>query len=176
MASNTGECKKTLPPQVLDQEYTGSGTTADPFLVKWLHEDAENPLNFGETKKWFLNFLAALSAFTVALASSAYSGGLVEIVEAFGTSQEITLLGTSLFVIGFSVGPLLWAPLSEAYGRRNIFIASGAALTATLAGTAGAHNIETLLVLRFLASWSVSCFLYPTCISAMPNTGRRHYQ
>ncbi|KAJ5747737.1 uncharacterized protein N7511_009433 [Penicillium nucicola] len=140
-----------LPPEVINHSFSGSGSQKDPYIVGWLSDDKDNPMNFCGTRKWLLNLLGAFSAFTVALASSAYSGALAKIVAHFAVTEEIALLGVSLFVIGFAVGPLLWAPLSEVYGRRYAYIASGAALTATLAGTAGAHNIETLLVLRFLS-------------------------
>lgn len=141
----------SLPPQVVHHEYSGCGTTEDPYLINWLPDDPENPMNFREVSKWSLNLLVALCAFTIALASSAYSGGLVEVISAFDVSKEVSILGVSLYVIGFAIGPLAWAPLSEKYGRRYVFIVSGALLTATLAGTAGAHNIETLMILRFLA-------------------------
>ncbi|KAJ5925179.1 hypothetical protein N7454_007818 [Penicillium verhagenii] len=143
--------RNTLSPVVIEHEYGGSGTIDDPFLVGWLPDDKENPMNFGEISKWSLNLLVALSAFTIALASSAYSGGLAEIISAFATTKEVAILGVSLYVVGFAIGPLLWAPLSESYGRRPVFISSSATLTFFLAGTTGAHNIETLLVLRFLA-------------------------
>ncbi|KAJ5937488.1 hypothetical protein N7454_003830 [Penicillium verhagenii] len=144
-----GHC--VLTPRIIDYEYSGSGTVEDPYIISWLPDDVENPMNFREVSKWSLNLLAALSAFTVSLASSAYSGGLTEIIASFAITKQIAALGISVFVIGFAVGPLLWAPLSEIYGRRYVFIVSSAALTATLAGTARAQNIETLLILRFLA-------------------------
>jgi MFS family permease len=54
-------------------------------------------------------------------------------------------------VLGFAVGPLLWAPMSELYGRQMVFIISYGGFTAFIAGSAGAKNISTLLVLRFFA-------------------------
>lgn len=42
----------------------------------------------------------------------------------FGFSAEVGVLTIALFVAGYCVGPLLWAPLSEQYGRRPIFIIS----------------------------------------------------
>ncbi len=60
-------------------------------------------------------------------------------------------LGLSLFVLGFAIGPLAFAPLSELYGRQYIFIVTYGAFTAFNAGVAGANNIETVLILRFFA-------------------------
>jgi multidrug resistance protein len=54
-------------------------------------------------------------------------------------------------VLGFALGPLLWAPLSEIYGRQIIFFFSFLGFTAFCAGSAGANSIGTLLVLRFFA-------------------------
>jgi multidrug resistance protein len=63
----------------------------------------------------------------------------------------VITLGISLFVLGFAVGPLVWAPLSEIFGRQIVFIVSFGGFTAFNAGAAGAQNIQTLLVLRFFA-------------------------
>lgn len=70
---------------------------------------------------------------------------------AFEIGTTIAALGVSLFVLGFAVGPLLWAPASELYGRQLVFIISYGGFTAFIAGTTGAKNITTLLILRFLA-------------------------
>lgn len=45
--------------------------------------------------------------------------------------------------------PLLWAPLSELFGRQILFTVTYGALTAFNAGAAGSQNIETLIILRF---------------------------
>ena len=63
----------------------------------------------------------------------------------------LTRTSQSLFVLGFAIGPLLWAPMSELFGRQLLFFITYAALTAFNAGAAGAQNIESLLILRFFA-------------------------
>lgn len=45
-------------------------------------------------------------------------------METFGFSTEVFTLTISLFVAGYCIGPILWAPLSEQYGRRPVFIVS----------------------------------------------------
>jgi MFS family permease len=57
----------------------------------------------------------------------------------------------SLFVMGFAIGPLLWAPLSELYGRQKTFFISYMCLAAFSAGAAGANSMATLIILRFFA-------------------------
>ncbi|KAB2571944.1 Efflux pump FUBT [Lasiodiplodia theobromae] len=68
----------------------------------------------------------------------------------FEVSQEIATLGLSLFVLGWAVGPLIWAPMSELYGRQYVYFVTLGVLAFFNAGTAGAQNVETVLVLRFL--------------------------
>lgn len=67
----------------------------------------------------------------------------------FRVSQEVVTLGVSLFVLGFALGPLLWAPFSELYGRQVVFFGTFLSLVAFNAGAAGSKNIYTLLILRF---------------------------
>lgn len=70
----------------------------------------------------------------------------------FSVSQEVVTLGVSLFVLGFALGPLLWAPFSELYGRQIVFFGTYVAFTAFNAAAAGAPNIWGLLILRFFAA------------------------
>lgn len=77
---------------------------------------------FGSSKKWWITVLLGVATLAVAFNSSAYSGGIPQIIEAFDASEEQTILGVSLFVLGFAIGPLFWAPLSEIYGRQIWFI------------------------------------------------------
>lgn len=136
---------------VLHHEYPGSGTEEDPYLIHWLPNDPRNPMGFSNTKKWFITIIVAIATLAVSLVSSAYTGGMKQIIIQFGVSQEIATLGVSLFVLGFAVGPLLWAPLSELFGRQYLFVFTYACLTAFNAGCAGAQNIWSLCILRFFA-------------------------
>jgi multidrug resistance protein len=137
--------------EVLNHHYKGSGTEEDPYIVEFIPHDRRNPMQFPAWKKWLITLLVAFATLAVSFASSAYSGGISQIILQFGASQEIATLGISLFVLGFAIGPLLWAPLSELYGRQVLFFGTYAMLTAFNAGAAGAENTQTLIILRFLA-------------------------
>ena len=131
--------------------YPGSGTEDDPFLVQWIPNDPRNPMLFSPSMKWFLTLVVAIATLAVALISSAYTGGMAEMMAELHMGQEVATLGVSLFVVGFAVGPLFWAPLSELFGRQVLFISTYAALTAFNGGCVGAKNSWTLLILRFFA-------------------------
>lgn len=140
-----------ITPEVENWHYPGSGTEEDPYVVNWIDNDPRNPMLFSQTIKWSLTMLVAIATLAVAFVSSAYSGGADEVIQDFGCSQEVYTLGISLFVLGFAVGPLMWAPMSELFGRQILFIGTYGALTAFNAGAAGSQNIWTLIILRFFA-------------------------
>ncbi|KAJ5593801.1 Major facilitator superfamily multidrug transporter mdrA [Penicillium hispanicum] len=137
--------------EVIDHHYDGSGTADDPYVVQWMPKDFRNPLQLNVWMKWFVTMVAALETLVVALVSSAYTGGIVQIEEQFRATTEVATLGVSLYVLGFALGPLLWAPMSELFGRQIVFIGTYCGLTIFCAGTTGAKNIQTLLIFRFLA-------------------------
>lgn len=140
-----------VTPEVANYPYPGSGTEEDPYVIQWIPNDPRNPMLFGPVKKWFITMLVAIATLAVALVSSAYTGGIIEIMEQFRIGQEVATLGVSLFVLGFAIGPLLWAPLSELWGRQLLFVGTYCALTAFNAGSAGSQNSWTLIILRFFA-------------------------
>jgi hypothetical protein len=99
-----------LNDDIIEHHYKGSGTESDPFLVTWIENDPVNPMNYPQALKWTITMLVAIATLAVAFVSSAYSGGITQVAQIIGT------LGISLFVLGFAIGPLLWAPLSgESY-------------------------------------------------------------
>ncbi|KAJ4301842.1 hypothetical protein N0V90_003938 [Kalmusia sp. IMI 367209] len=118
--------------EIAIHEYDGSGTEEDPYVVEWIPNDPRNPMTWSQTKKW----------------ANAVQG-VQQILVEFGVSQEVVTLGISLFVLGFALGPLLWAPFSELYGRQIVFFGTFLAFMAFNAGAAGSKNIWTLLILRF---------------------------
>ena len=142
-----------LTPAVLHHKYAGSGTPEDPYAVEFLPAgtDPHNPMLFSKAKRWTITAVLGIATLAVSFNSSAYSGGVLQIIAQFGCTEEAATLGISLFVLGFAIGPLFWGPMSELYGRQLLFFATYAALTAFNAAAAGAQNIQTLLVLRFFA-------------------------
>ncbi|KAI7395288.1 synaptic vesicle transporter [Hortaea werneckii] len=137
--------------EIENHHYEGSGTEDDPYVVSWIENDPRNPMLYSKVKKWSLTMLVAVATLAVAFVSSAYSGGADQIIREFRCSQEVYTLGISFFVLGFAIGPLLWAPLSELFGRQILYAVTYGLLTAFNAGAAGSNNIATLIVLRFFA-------------------------
>lgn len=131
--------------------YAGAGTKCDPFLVEWIPDDPRDPWLFSELRKWSIVLLVAVAGHSIMLSSTVYTSSIPQVMLEFPCSDIVATLGMSLFTFGFAVGPLIWSPLSEVYGRQIIFMGTFAAATIFSAGAAAAPNIESLFVLRFLA-------------------------
>ncbi len=104
-----------LDDDIIDHPYKGQGTEEDPYLVTWIDNDPVYPMNYSLTMKWSITMLVAFATLAVAFVSSAFSGGIAQVLQEFRVTQIIGTLGVSLFVLGFAIGPLLWAPLSGMY-------------------------------------------------------------
>jgi len=91
-----------------------------------------------------------ITIFHRTFASSAPSAIVPQLTHQFGFSDEVGTLTISLFVAGYCVGPILWGPLSEQYGRRPIFLLAFLVYTAFQLGNALAQNTAQILVFRFL--------------------------
>ena len=65
-----------------------------------------------------IQMLYGLTTMGATLNSSVYSPAINPISQEYHVGTEVSLLGLSLLLAGFGLGPLLWAPLSEIYGRK----------------------------------------------------------
>jgi MFS family permease len=131
--------------------YPGSGTSEDPYRVDWLPSDPRNPMRTSQGIKWLLTVIMAFGTLSVAFSSTAFSGALLQIRKDLNCSSEKAILSISLFVLGFAIAPMTWAPLSELYGRQVIYAICFTMTTIFGAASIASPNIETLLVLRFFA-------------------------
>ena len=120
-------------------------------LVSWDGpEDPENPMNWPKTRKYTVTILYAVITFCLTFSSSAFSTATIVTAELFGVSTEVMTLGTSLFVIGFAVGPIIWGPLSELYGRTYPLFIGFFCFAIFQIPVAVAQNVETIMLCRFL--------------------------
>ncbi|CAK7233677.1 Synaptic vesicle transporter SVOP [Sporothrix curviconia] len=119
-------------------------------LVAFEPNDPANPKNWSKAMKWYCTLVVSVTCFVVAFCSSVITSDLTGVTEDFHVSEEVVLLSISLFVIGFGVGPLAFAPLSEVYGRRVIYGSTLLVAVVFIIPCAVAKNIGTLLVCRLI--------------------------
>lgn len=128
-------------------------TDLDAGIVGWdSQDDPKNPQNYAPRKKWLI--LALISAMTIIspLASSMFAPAVEYMAKDFHeTNETVVSMSVSIYLIGYTVGPLLLAPLSEIYGRRVVLSAGNWFFVVWQIGCALAQNIETLIICRLLA-------------------------
>ncbi|ROW03473.1 hypothetical protein VSDG_01519 [Cytospora chrysosperma] len=140
-------------PVVLDPS---TGKEKHYSLVTFTPNDPENPKNWSKLYKWYITMVVAVTCFVVALASSIVTADLIGVEETFGVSEEVALLTITVFVIGFGVGPVVFAPLSEIYGRRIIYTSTLLVAVVFIIPCAVAKNIGTLIVCRAIGGIAFS--------------------
>jgi multidrug resistance protein len=91
----------------------------DLNIISWDGpDDPMKPTNWPKTFRWTLITLVSAVTFVAGLSSSIFAPGVPALMEEFHTTNEI--LGTlvvTIYVLGLATGPLIFAPLSELYGR-----------------------------------------------------------
>ncbi|GMF07410.1 unnamed protein product [Ambrosiozyma monospora] len=71
----------------------------------------------------------------------------------FGISREVSLIATSLYILGIALGPMVFAPLSEVYGRKiGVFVPFFISCCFTFA-TSISYNVAGLMITRFIAGF-----------------------
>jgi MFS transporter, DHA1 family, multidrug resistance protein len=90
-------------------------------------------------------------------ASSIFSAATTAVGEEFNVGREVVTLGTSLFVLGYAVGPMIFAPMSELYGRRLPIIIGAFGFAIFNTAVAVAKDYQTLVISRFFAGFFGSC-------------------
>lgn len=118
--------------------------------------DPYKPINWPVRKKAMTTMLYGLVTMSATWASACYSAGTSQISETFHVSHEVAVLGTALYLLGFGVGPLLWAPLSEVYGRRMAVLPPVFISACFSFGSATSKDFQTLMLTRFWGAFFAS--------------------
>ncbi|KAI0150096.1 bicyclomycin resistance protein [Hypoxylon sp. NC0597] len=129
------------------------GSDNGPNIVWWSGpDDPENPYNWPTWRKVLNCGLISAMTFISPLASSIFAPGVPQVVAEFhSTSLEIAAFVVSVYVLGFAAGPMLFAPLSEIYGRVILYHIANVGFVAFSVGCALSPTLNALIVFRFFA-------------------------
>jgi DHA1 family multidrug resistance protein-like MFS transporter len=131
-------------------------TTADVLVDFEGDDDPYRPMNWPTKKKVTTTLMYGLTTMSATWASSAYSAGTEQVAREFHVGTQVAVLGTTLFLFGFGLGPLLWAPLSEVYGRRIAVLTPMFVAVCFSFGSATAKDFQTLMLTRFFCAFFAS--------------------
>ncbi|KUL90199.1 hypothetical protein ZTR_02159 [Talaromyces verruculosus] len=122
----------------------------DPDFITWSGpDDPKNPQNWSFKYKIWVTAAWVYSCFVTTVASSIFSSGAEVISADYHVGTTVVTLGVSLFLVGYTVGPPLYGPLSEHYGRKMPLLIGITLFTVFSIPVAVAKNIATILVGRF---------------------------
>lgn len=148
MREYTEETTEGIIPKRTISRLTGQEEKYE--LVTFKENDPENPKNWSTIFKWYCTMVVAMTCFVVAFASSVITADLEGPAVRFHVSHEVALLTITVFVIGFGVGPLAFAPFSELFGRRPVYAITMGLAVVFVIPCAVSQNIGTLIVCRLI--------------------------
>ncbi|GME73346.1 unnamed protein product [Ambrosiozyma monospora] len=141
-----------IPPMGADRDYPPMLPPNEDYVVAFDGEnDPIHPHNWPMKQKVMICALLGYDTFCIAFGSSIFSACVPAISEIFGVANVVATLGISLYVFGFATGPLVWAPLSELYGRKPIILISSFMFTVFNFAVATSDRLESILICRFFA-------------------------
>ncbi|EXJ96236.1 hypothetical protein A1O1_01362 [Capronia coronata CBS 617.96] len=131
--------------------------TSRPDLVEFDGpDDPDNPQNWSKKRKWAITAAMGGMAFVVTFASSIHSVAIKPVAHEYHISQVVSILGVSLFLLGFVFGPIFFGPASEVFGRRVPLFAGYLVFAIFQIPVAVARNVETIMLGRFFGGFAAS--------------------
>ncbi|KAK3387557.1 major facilitator superfamily transporter [Podospora didyma] len=95
----------------------------EDMILAWEENDPENPYNWSGRKKAGILLTTMMLIVNSTMGSALPSNALPFIADDWDVvSEQQKVLPISVYLIGYVMGPILWAPLSEQYGRKKLTI------------------------------------------------------
>ncbi|KAM3524657.1 hypothetical protein NHJ13051_004433 [Beauveria bassiana] len=120
----------------------------DRILLIGTKEDAKL---YKDGEKWLFTAIVSLAAAVAPLGSAMLMPALPGIAEYFQVSGTVANLSVALYALSMAIIPLWWSVLSEAYGRRPIYLVSFTLFLVWNSVAAVSTSIEMFIIMRFLA-------------------------
>ncbi|KAJ5949585.1 hypothetical protein N7454_001169 [Penicillium verhagenii] len=114
-------------------------------------KEFEHPFDFALLRKLHIVVAGVYFVFNSSLGSSIASGAHDELATDFNIPSDSIkmVLPTSLYMAGFAIGPVIFGPLSEHYGRKPVLVSTFAIYLIFMMACALAPTFPALLVFRF---------------------------
>lgn len=141
---------QSLPNGILEASITSGDSQAFNYEVDFEGNDPENPKNWPLSKRGFVLLVISYTTWVVIFYSSAYTAGIAGMLDDFGiNSKTLGTLGLTSYMLGMAVGFSIWAPLSEVYGRRMVYMISYGLFFILVLPCALSRSLTGIVVARF---------------------------
>ncbi len=125
----------------------------DNGLISLTKSSSLNPQNWPFKERIQYTVLYAVTTFLAQLNSTTMSSDyfISDMSYLYNIGHECSMLATTLYVLGIAIGPMVFAPISEMYGRKMgvlvpLFISGVFSLV-----TSVSYNVPSIMVTRFLS-------------------------
>jgi DHA1 family multidrug resistance protein-like MFS transporter len=154
LTSGTTRSRGPIPTMGGGRDYPPSLPDRDPYRVDFDGpDDPRHPHNWPMKRKVVIGACLGFTTLTVAWGSAVFSSAVPFVSEEFHVGEVVAILTISLYVLGFASGPVIWAPLSELYGRKIPVILSMLGFTIFSFGVATAKDLQTIMLCRFFTGF-----------------------
>lgn len=95
----------------------------DRIVIGFEENDPSDPYNWSIPKKIYVIMTGIVMVLNSTMGSALPSGTIETIEKDFNIrDSELLVLPVSIYLIGYILGPMVFAPLSESYGRKYVMI------------------------------------------------------
>ncbi|KAH6651944.1 major facilitator superfamily transporter [Truncatella angustata] len=156
--SHISQVVQRLDTEDADEAYGGAAThhatnindNPAQIIISWAADDKDNPYNWPKSKKLPFVLSTMILVVNSTMGSSLPSMAIPYMMAEWGIAdQEQKVLPISTYLIGYVCGPIIWGPLSEQYGRKNLTLVTFTLFSGFTLGCALAPSWSAFLVFRF---------------------------
>lgn len=183
MLTNTCEEEEKIGVSYDDCPKMGGGRPYPPDLpdkTAWEvsfdgPDDPTHPFNWPLMKKILICVVLGLNCICIAIGSSIFAVAVPQISEIYHVAEVVSILGITLYVLGFAASPVIYAPLSEIYGRQGVLVISSFGFVLFQFAVATAKDLQTILICRFFGGFigAAPMAVVPAAFSDMFNSKHR---
>lgn len=101
--------------------------------------------------------MLAFTCICSTFSSSIFSTSTLDVAKEFHVGREVAILTSSLFILGYAFGPIMWGPFSELQGRRLPILVGMFGFTVFHFAVATAKDLQTVMIGRFFSGFFGSC-------------------
>lgn len=131
----------------------------DATIVDWDGpDDPQKPLNWSSKKKWTNMMIIAALTLLTPFGSSMFAPGVPDMMQEFhSTNVDLASFVVSIYVLGYALGPLVIAPMSELYGRVIVYNVCTLFFLVFTVCCGVSKDMAMITIFRFLAGLAGSC-------------------
>lgn len=124
-------------------------------LLTFRSDSPLKPGNWAYKKKMLHTMMYGMITFSAQFNSTSLSASrFTELLkEEFGVSREIAMLSSSFYLLGIAFGPMVFAPISEVYGRKIGVLIPFMLSSVFSFAVATSYNVPAIIVYRFLSGF-----------------------